>query len=86
MGRIHPAPLVVALTLLATGCLGGSRETVSPVHATGRIVTVGGPAPGSPEPMAGAEFRLVGSNHAVDVRAGEDGRFVLDLRRGATGW
>jgi hypothetical protein len=36
--------------------------------------------------MAGAEFRLVGSNHAVDVRAGEDGRFVLDLRRGATGW
>jgi hypothetical protein len=82
MGRIHPAPLVVALTLLATGCLGDSRETVSPVHATGRIVTVGGPAPGSPAPIAGAEFRLVGSNHAVDVRAGEDGRFVLDVPPG----
>ena len=49
---------------------------------TGRIVTVGGTWPGSPKPIPGAEFRFVGSNQSVSIRADSDGRFAVDLAPG----
>jgi hypothetical protein len=82
MRCIRLAGISAIVALLATGCFGSSHDAGSPVHTTGRIVTVGGPPPGSPEPISGAKFRLVGSNQSVNVRADDDGRFAVDLAPG----
>jgi len=81
MRRIHRMAILAA-ALLATGCFGSSHQAESTVHTTGTIVTVGGPAPGSPKPIPGAEFRLVGPNSSANVRADNDGRFAVDLPPG----
>jgi hypothetical protein len=80
--RARPTAISVVVALLATGCFGSSHGAGSRVHTTGRILTVGGPAPGSPEPISGARFRLVGSHESVNVRADGDGRFAVDLAPG----
>jgi hypothetical protein len=76
----------LALIALATaGCIGSSSAGSSQptrVHATGVIFTVGGPSPGSPTPIPGAEFDLVGSTETASVRAATDGRFAADLAPG----
>jgi hypothetical protein len=65
--------------MLAPGCFGSPS---SAVHATGTIVTVGGPPPGAQQPVPGAEFRLVGSKQSANVRADGNGRFSVDLAPG----
>jgi uncharacterized surface anchored protein len=67
---------------MAAGCLGSSNDTNSAVHADGKIVMVGGPPPGTPRPVSGAEFRLVGHEGSESVRADRDGRFSVDLPPG----
>jgi hypothetical protein len=76
---------LVLIMLAASGCLGSSSAGSSQplrVHVTGVIFTVGGPAPGSPTPIPGAEFDLVGSTENVSVHAATDGRFAADLAPG----
>jgi len=82
MRRIHLMAILAVAALLASGCYGSSHQAASTVRTTGTIVTIGGPAPGSPKPIPGAEFRLVGPNCSVNVRADKDGRFAVDLPPG----
>jgi len=50
-------------------------------HARGEIVTGGGPAPGSPQPIAAA-FRVTGPGGSATGRADRHGRFALLLQPG----
>jgi hypothetical protein len=76
---------LLALALLAAvlpACAGGSSTAASGVVRTrGVIVRVGGPAPGSPRPIAAA-FRVAGANGSASGRADRHGRFTLLLKPG----
>ena len=78
MRTVRPvAAAVLAVSALATGCLGGAPHAdVATVPTTGVIVTVGGPAPGAPAPIPGVELRLVGAGGSVNVRADRRGRLT----------
>jgi hypothetical protein len=45
----------------------------------GRLVAVGGPAPGSPRPLPGQVTAKSSAGHAFTVTVGKSGRFVLSL-------
>jgi hypothetical protein len=74
-----------ALVLLALGvsaCAGGAPTTASGlVRTRGVFVTVGGPPPGSPQPIA-ARFRVTGPGGSATGRADRHGRFALMLAPG----
>jgi hypothetical protein len=70
--------LLVALVL--AGCGGGSATHV---HTTrGKLVQVGGPAPGAPVPLAGVRIEFQGNGAVADVRTDGHGRFTVDLAAG----
>jgi hypothetical protein len=76
--------IAVAFALSVTACRGVSLDGGdSKVETKGVIVTVGGPWPGGPKPISGAEFRLVGSGDQVAIHADRNGRFTVDLAPGA---
>jgi len=76
-------PGLTALVLVVCGCGGGSSATSGEhVRTDGIIVTVGGPPPGSPRPIAGARFEVTGSGETADVRADSHGRFAFDVAPG----
>jgi hypothetical protein len=72
---------VVLLALVVSACGGGagSSTTGDLVRTKGVIVTIGGPAPGSPRPIAGARFEVKGSGESAGVHADAHGRFAFDL-------
>jgi hypothetical protein len=70
------------LTAAVSACAGGSSTTPSGlVRTRGVIVRVGGPSPGSPEPIAAA-FRVAATNGSASGRADRHGRFTLLLKPG----
>jgi hypothetical protein len=72
------------LAFALSACLGSSGNSGgSTVETRGVIVTAGGPSPGAPEPISGAEFRLVGNGDAVSIRADSNGRFTADVAPGS---
>jgi hypothetical protein len=77
-------PLAVTLlAVAASACAGGSSPTSDGlVRTRGVIVTVGGPAPGAPRPIAGAEFRVNGAGESARVHADGHGQFAFDLAPG----
>jgi hypothetical protein len=78
----YRASALVLLALALSACAGGSSTTPSGlVRTRGVIVTVGGPPPGSPQPIP-AEFRVTGANAAATGRADRHGRFALLLEPG----
>lgn len=80
--RWYPVLTPVLLAVAVSACAGGvSPTTSSLVRTRGVIVTVGGPAPGSPRPIA-AEFRVAGAGGSATVRADRHGRFVFLLPPG----
>ena len=80
--RWYRVSALVLLALAVSACAGGSSPTTSGlVRTRGVIVTVGGPAPGSPRPIA-AEFRVAGPGGSATVRADRHGRFALLLEPG----
>jgi hypothetical protein len=80
--RWYPVSVLVLLALAASACAGGASSTASGlVRTRGVIVRVGGPAPGSPRPIA-AEFRVTGPGGSTTGRADRHGRFTLLLRPG----
>ena len=70
--------LAVSIAVLA-GCGGnpGYHQTVP-----GRFVRVGGPAPGSPVPLAGTITARTATGETFTATAGRDGRFKLSLPPG----
>jgi hypothetical protein len=52
------------------------------VRTRGVIVTIGGPPPGAPRPIAGARFKVDGNADGAAVRANSHGRFAFDLTPG----
>lgn len=77
----------VVVLALAAGCAGQSSPLTGSagatrVHTVGSIVTVGGQAPGSPRPIAGAELQLVGEGTSAAIHADSAGRFSVDLPPG----
>ena len=85
MNWYRPLALVV-LAVVVPACAGGGTASTltseSLVRTTGVIVTVGGPPPGSPRPIAGARFEVKGSGESAGVRADGHGRFALHLAPG----
>jgi hypothetical protein len=83
--------LLVAATALLSGCSGaasdaGSSVTASPTPSSqgtlhGRLIRVGGPAPGAAVPLAGA-VTISGPTASRDVTVGTDGTFSIDLPPG----
>ena len=72
--------IMLPILLTASACLGGAHQAT--VHLSGNIVTVGGPPPGAPRPIAGARFRLVGNGRSLSLRADAHGRFATDVAPG----
>ena len=64
------------------GGSGAASEPGSQVRTTGVIVTVGGPAPGAPKPIADARIRFVGARESTTVQADHSGRFAFDAAPG----
>jgi hypothetical protein len=80
--RWYPVVAPVLLAVAVSACAGGVSPTTSGlVRTRGVIVTVGGPAPGSPRPIA-AEFRVAGAGGSTTGRADRHGRFTLLLHPG----
>jgi hypothetical protein len=74
--------VLVLLALAVSACAGGASTTARGlVRTRGVIVTVGGPAPGSPQPIAAA-FRVTGPGGSATGRADRHGRFALLLQPG----
>jgi len=80
MKRIGAA---IAIGAVITGCGGqvaaqqDARQTV-----TGKLVRVGGPAPGSPVPLPGQIVARDAQGHVFRTTAGRNGRFRLSLPPG----
>ena len=80
--RWYRVSALVLLALAVSACAGGASSTPRGLVRTGgAIVTVGGPAPGSPRPIA-AEFRVTGRGGSATGRADSHGRFALLLEPG----
>jgi hypothetical protein len=82
--------LLLCAASMTAGCSGANAPTteVAASHATkvdgtlsGRLITVGGPAPGSPSPVAGAVTVTGGGVH-LDVKVGLDGAYSVSLPAG----
>jgi hypothetical protein len=84
MGVIWSRASLLALAVLAAGACGSGRAgtTAGVILTHGTIVRVGGPAPGSPLPIAGARLEIRGRGGVVDVRSDRDGRFTFSLPAG----
>lgn len=79
----YRALALVVLAVVVPACAGGSAgSTARVVHTHGTIVRVGGPAPGSPVPIAGARLEIRGRGGSTDVRTDRHGRFAFDLPSG----
>jgi hypothetical protein len=80
----YRALAVVLLALVVSACAsGGSAATTDGlVRTRGVIVTIGGPPPGAPRPIAGARFKVDGNADGATVRADSHGRFAFDLTPG----
>jgi hypothetical protein len=82
----YRALAVVLLALVVSACAsGGSAATTDGlvlVRTRGVIVTIGGPPPGAPRPIAGARFKVDGNADGATVRANSHGRFAFDLTPG----
>jgi hypothetical protein len=78
----HRALSALVLALVVSACAGGSTPTTSGlVRIHGVVVRVGGPAPGSPRPIA-AVLRVAGAGGTATVRADRHGRFAFLLKPG----
>jgi hypothetical protein len=78
--RLHAAIAAAAAgALIMTGCSG--HPTAAQV-VTGRLVRVGGPAPGSPVPLPGSIKAVDAAGHAYAAKADQSGRFRLTLPPG----
>jgi hypothetical protein len=73
--------MVVLLAFVVSGCGGGAASSTAGdlVRTKGVIVTIGGPPPGSPRPIAGARFEVKGSSESAGVHADRHGGFAFDL-------
>jgi hypothetical protein len=65
--------------LILAGCSGHPTATQI---VTGRLVRVGGPAPGSPVPLPGSIKAVDAAGHAYAAKADRSGRFRLTLPPG----
>ena len=79
----YRALAVALLAIVVSACAGGSSSTSDGlVRTRGVILTVGGPPPGAPRSISGAEFKVDGSGKGADVIADRHGRFAFDLAPG----
>ena len=76
------AVVLLALVVSACGSGGSAATTDGLVRTRGVIVTIGGPPPGAPRPIAGARFKVEGDADGATVRADSHGRFAFDLTPG----
>jgi len=79
--------IMVMLTWALAGCSldGGSDASSQPsglVPEKGKIVMVGGPAPGAPRPISGARIRFVRTGWSVTTTADDHGRFSFSATPG----
>ena len=77
--RAAVAATCAALAALVAGC---SSDTAVHRIVTGRLVRVGGPAPGSPVPLSGTIEARNRAGDVVAARVGRNGRFRLELAPG----
>jgi hypothetical protein len=83
MNWFRPLALVLLAAAVPACAVGSSSSTSGElVRTRGVIVTVGGPPPGAPRPIAGAEFKVDGSAERATVRADRHGLFAFDLSPG----
>jgi hypothetical protein len=77
----YRALAALSLASLVSACAGGAASSTAGdfVRTNGVIVTIGGPAPGSGRPIAGARFEVKGSGESAGVHADTHGRFAFDL-------
>jgi hypothetical protein len=61
--------------------VGASHASTATGWLTGRLVTVGGPAPGAAHPVAG-KVTVSGRGVHVDVKVGKDGAYAVSLPPG----
>jgi hypothetical protein len=78
--RLHAAvAAATAGALIMAGCSGHPTDTRV---VTGKLVRVGGPAPGSPVPLPGSIKAVDAAGHAYAAKADRSGRFRLTLPPG----
>jgi hypothetical protein len=77
------ATVVVACSgqQMSTVEVGATRASTAEGRLTGRLVTVGGPAPGATHPVAGT-VTVSGHGVHVEIAVGEDGAYALSLPPG----
>jgi hypothetical protein len=68
------------VALLVAGC--GTGSAAHTVRTHGTLVQVGGPAPGAPVGIAGAQLTFQGNGASAAVRTDGHGRFTVDVAAG----
>jgi hypothetical protein len=75
---IAAAALSITVFTAVTGCQQSGPDGITAGTITGRLLRVGGPAPGSPVPLSGSVTAAAPGGHpSATVSVGKNGRFTI---------